>query len=67
MGWWTQDEEGRSFAHAKKEELLWGDGPADIMDNALAAIKKEFEAEKGRKPTKAELLAGLKFSLGGME
>lgn len=68
MGWWTQDEEGHSFADAKGEgEMVWGDGPADALDNAIAEIVKEFETTYGRKPTKAEMRAGLEFSLGGEE
>lgn len=65
MGWWTQNEQGHSFAHAEEEEMLWGDGPADVMDIALAAIANEFEQAQGRGPTDAELRAGLEFSLGG--
>lgn len=68
MGWWTQNEHGHSFAHAEgDEELLWGDGPADILDDAIAKIAKEFEGIENRRPTKAEMRAGLEFSLGGKE
>jgi len=62
MGWWHQDEEGHSFCG----EMLWGDSVADIMDNAIADITKEFSKEKQRTPTKDELRAGLEFSLGGI-
>lgn len=67
MGWWTQDEQGHSFTHAPTEEMWWGDGPADVMDAAIAAIRQEFINGFDRKPTKAELRAGLEFSLGGTE
>ena len=65
MGWWSQSEEGVSFAEGS--ELVWGDGPADIIDEALAEIDKEFEDAYGRKPTNVELLAGFKFSIGVRE
>ena len=65
MGWWSQDEQGHSFASAESGEMMWGDGPADILDNALDEIVKEFKREFDRRPTRAELLAGMKFSLGG--
>lgn len=68
MGWWTQNEKGHSFAHhAGEDELMWGDGPADVMDSALAAIAEEFERGFGRRPKKAEVRAGLEFSLGDTE
>ncbi len=68
MGWWTQDEEGHSFApHALGEEMMWGDSVADVLDSAIAAIAQEFEMQYQRRPTKAELRAGLEFSLGGVE
>lgn len=63
MGWWHQDEEGHSFSG----EMLWGDGVADVMDSAIAAITEEFEKDQLRRPTKDELRAGLEFSLGGIK
>jgi hypothetical protein len=71
MGWWTQDEQGCSFAHRIEEvagegEMMWGDRPADIFDVAIDEIVKVFEAELERRPTKGELRAGLEFSLGGL-
>lgn len=63
MGWWNQSTEGASFAG----ELTWGDGPADILGDALAKIDDEFMREWGRTPTADELKAGLLFSLGGRE
>jgi len=41
----------------------WGDQPADVLDDAIARIVEIFESDLGRKPTKAELRAGLEFSL----
>ena len=63
MGWWIQDEEGHSFSG--DTGMLWGDGPADILDAALDKIVKEFQEKWGRPATQKELEAGFKFSLGG--
>lgn len=64
MGWWSQNQEGHSFAVAQgADEMLWGDGPADAMGVAVAAIEAEFREQIGRKPTRAELIAGLMFSI----
>lgn len=52
MGWWKQ-----------ATDAVWGDGPADIFDTAIAEIVSEFEAEWDRKPTRDEIRAGLEFSL----
>lgn len=52
MGWWRQSK-----------GLVWGDGPADAMDDALDAIKKQFLKEFGRLPSKVEIRAGLEFSM----
>lgn len=63
MGWWTQSKEGQSFADGST--LLWGDSVADLMEAALAKVVIQFMREQGRHPTKAEIRAGLEFSLGG--
>lgn len=60
MGWWGANEGGDSLQ--PNGSLTWGDGPADIIDNALDEIDKEFEQAWGRKPTLAELQSGLLFS-----
>lgn len=63
MGWWSTDKHGHSFAKdADDPEMVWGDGPADILDAALAKIIGEFQTDWGRKPTISELRAGLEFS-----
>lgn len=64
MGWWTTNEEGHSFAPVEDSdsELMWGDGPADHMDDALAAIIAEYRRDLGRAPSLEELKAGLLFS-----
>lgn len=61
MGWWNQTEEGTSFAAS--DELKWGDGPADVMDDAIEQITAQFQSAFGRAPTRQEFEAGFKFSL----
>jgi hypothetical protein len=63
MGWWNSKANGASLQQ-RDTGLLWGDGPADYMDAALDNIVKLFWSENLRPPTKAELKAGLLFSLG---
>jgi hypothetical protein len=67
VGWWTQNENGASFAHARAEEMLWGDGPADVMGDAIQRVVEEFTAGTGRPPTKSEVIAGLVFSLAVLD
>jgi hypothetical protein len=62
MGWWRAGKDGSSL-HAEDTGLVWGDGPADILDDAIEAIVAEFTGAYGRKPTQEELKAGLLFSL----
>lgn len=64
MGWWNAAANGESLQR-EPTGLVWGDGPADAMDDALARIQREFAEEWGRLPTKIELRAGLEFSLRG--
>ena len=47
---------------AGERGLMWGGGPADIMGPALDKIFAEFEEVCHRKPTAAELRAGIMFS-----
>lgn len=66
MGWWSQDNEGHSFADAMAGETVvgvWGDEPADILDNALDAISEVFMGTWGRLPSRAEMESGIKFSM----
>lgn len=65
MGWWHQDTEGRSFAAGSN--LYWGDGPADIVDQALDRIRAQFREDLGREPTIREIRAGLEFTLRALE
>lgn len=64
MGWWEQSEEGHSFAGHERdpEPFMWGDTPADIIDDALWKIKAAFIKDLGRLPSIGELMAGLTFS-----
>lgn len=62
MGWWGTTREGVSFT-TDEQGYVWGDGPADTLDDALHKIVEEFERSWGRKPRLGELRAGLEFSL----
>jgi hypothetical protein len=64
MGYWSTNEQGVSFAAAEGDQMIWGDAPADIMDEALEDVVKTFADGVGRRPTKAEIRAGLEFALG---
>lgn len=61
MGYWNATPEGGSLVD-DVTGLLWGDEPADIIDGALKEVIEVFERDSGRKPTLAELRAGLEFS-----
>jgi hypothetical protein len=68
MGWWNQNEQGVSFADAAEgDEMVWGDAPADVMGDAVDKIVDEFKQAWDRVPTKAEVRAGLEFTLGGFD
>jgi hypothetical protein len=60
MGWWSTNKKGHSFSGSG--EMVWGDGPADLMGDALEKIIEEFVSDWGRPPTIDELHAGLDFS-----
>jgi len=60
MGWWNANDNGGMFG--EDDEKVWGDGPADILDEAIERIVKEFEEDWGRRPTLEELQAGFRFS-----
>ena len=70
MGYWTTARDGTSFAldlHADGTPLTWGDGPADLMDDALRQIVEVFKDDIGRPPSLEELIAGLRFSAFSLE
>lgn len=65
MGYWQTDTHGNSFADdSDGTEHVWGDGPADAFDDAIAHARQAFLEEVGREPTYVEMLAGFRFSLG---
>jgi hypothetical protein len=59
MGYWT----GTVIGDLEGKGLVWGDQPADIVDDAIERAINVFEDDLGRKPTKAELREGLEFYL----
>lgn len=63
MGYWNADPENATLSPVPAE-TVWGDLPADVFDEAIRQIVVAFQHDVGRKPTKAELRAGLEFSLG---
>jgi len=62
MGWWGTNEAGQVILPVADSEMVWGDEPADKFDEALDLIDRAFLREVGRKPTMAEVKAGLLFS-----
>lgn len=64
MGWWNARRDGASL-QLEETGLLWGDGPANVIDNAVDEIREQFRIEAGREPLVGELRAGLEFSLMG--
>lgn len=62
MGWWSTNRGGYSFTEEEGEEMAWGDGPADILGDAIDAIDGEFLEAWGRPATTHELVAGMRFS-----
>jgi len=65
MGYWKSEPHPMASAEHLEDGWTgdWGDQPADVLDDAIARIVEIFESDLGRKPTKAELRAGLEFSL----
>ena len=57
MGYWP---EGKS--DTPENQMMWGDGPADIIDDAIWQIKIDFLRDLGRMPSKSEIINGIKFS-----
>ena len=65
MGWWEHGEGGLSFVKSDNDpnnKMVWGDEPADIIDNALFRITAAFVKELGRMPSRKEIIAGIQFS-----
>ncbi|OYT14602.1 MAG: hypothetical protein B7C24_17405 [Bacteroidetes bacterium 4572_77] len=77
MGWWKitdiktgsidWDFAGKNVGNINAlpenttNELVTGDGPANIMEDAIYKIRKEYKAYWKREPTKSELQAVLNF------
>lgn len=53
MGWW------------KSERGMLGDGPADVMGNAIVKIENEYLEQAGRLPTQGELADLVEFCSNG--
>lgn len=66
MGYWNQSAEGHSLL-PEATGLVWGDAPADVIGNAIDEVVEAFERDLGRRPKKAEIEAGIKFTLSGYE
>lgn len=68
MGYWSQNEQGASFADAENgEDMIWGDQPADVVDDALNRIVAVFMQDVGRVPSVSEVRAGIEFSLARLD
>ena len=63
MGYWNTNPDGASLL-SEDTGMVWGDAPADILGEAIDQIIAVFIEDIGRKPTEAELVAGMKFSAG---
>lgn len=60
VGYWESSREGASFANGVKnasgdEAFLWGDAPADIIDDATDRLMTRLTTELGRFPTVDEI------------
>lgn len=65
MGYWEMGEGGASFVPNHEDpdnQMIWGDGPADAIGNAIAKIKVEFVRDLGRMPSRKEIINGILFS-----
>jgi hypothetical protein len=62
MGYWNTTAEGGSL-QVGDTDMLWGDQPADIIDEAIEKLIERLTKELGRYPTVEELDA-LKFTGG---
>lgn len=54
MGWW------------RSQNGVIGDSPADVMDNAMAAIERAYLRGAGRPPTQGEIADLIQFCSGGV-
>lgn len=61
MGWWSITDKNGGISPFGNIGLCNGDGPADIIDNAIKEVIKEYEEAHGRKPYIQELQAVWNF------
>lgn len=66
MGWWSISDSDGGIS-AEKTELYNGDGPADILGDALDKVIIEYKRDIGREPYKQELVAAFNFVAGGLD
>jgi len=62
MGWWSITDESGGISPFGNMGLYGGDSVADILDDAIAKIIKEYEEAVGRKPYIQEVKAAWNFS-----
>jgi len=64
MGYWSTNSQGHSFVepHIEGGDMMWGDSPADVLEDALDEVIRVFRSDLGRAPSLEELQAGLLFS-----
>lgn len=62
MGYWNAERDGSSL-HDEPTGLIWGDHPADIMDEAISEIVATFRKDWNRNPTFEEMQGGFLFSM----
>lgn len=67
MGWWNQNVDGVGVTVGGDGSLMWGDAPADLIDDAIVEAILAFRDGVGRYPTAAEVWAGLLFSAGDLD
>lgn len=62
--WWEQSEEGNpdQGVDREPEPLMWGETPADIIDDAIWQIQAVYLKDLGRLPSFGEIMAGLTYS-----
>jgi hypothetical protein len=66
MGYWKMNNDKALILITDKQEEatgVWGDYPADIVGDVVDKLVEVFVEEVGRKPSKAELVSGLMFTL----
>jgi len=63
MGWWCISKRSKTgqIYDGEKTNSYMGDGPADVMDEAISRIVGEYKKSWNRPPTKHELRACFNF------